>query len=570
MNAHRALLSVMTLVFATCLTACGGGGGGSSSAGNGLIDVTDENALTDALVVRFGEKLGRTTEGGLPTKTNTGSEPVITPVVENRTAANGETVDLDLQIDSSSTLGSLLVKVVGADNFLTINLLDEQRSKVSVSETLEIAIPDNITDGTFCVQIVAVDDAERVSEAEQTCIDVESTADDAPSFTASFFNDRAFYMSGIEGTALFDGEFIALFQYTFRGNGTATETWSPSEENSFSTSDTYEVDWEVDSTGKLITTDTDEDGRYVLELTPSAIASDSANFSWTLTFFDTSGNAVASDAGTGGMTAANTGLYNFLAGRTFDVSVPDSDIETLVLNSDGTGSIRFAPKEDNDFDQNDINNLHWQASQSDRLLYTEFAGDGYDRDETNCEEDPNVGCSLNPANAALDFISIDANSASFDFEVNSDDGSFTGSGSMTAAADEQSGGGGDVLQKLQGSWFFACSGGESDDGTPESFSGSWLFSGTDLTVTESLYEGNTTCSGQASADSPFTEEFTISIGQETVADDGNPATELDIFEEGVLTDLCIVRVEQDRFLLGCEGQEPRATTFNEGEFVREG
>ncbi len=572
MRFSSALPQTLALLVIAGLSACGGGGGGSGSGSeNGLIDVTNENALTDALVVRFGEKLGQKIEGDLPTKTTTGSEPVITPVAESRSAGNGDTVDIDLKIDSASPLGSLLLKVVGADSFLAINLLEETRNKVSLSERLAIGIPENITDGTFCVEIVAVDEEERVSEAERTCFDIESTADDGPVFTEAFFNDRAFYISGVEGTALFDGEFIELFQYTFRSDGTATETWSPSEENNFSTTDTYLVEWSIDEEGRLMTEDADDDGRYVFILTPSAISEDSANFAWSLTFFDNSGNAQASESGTGGMTAAAPDLYAFLADRLFDVNAPDSDIETWTFNADGTGSVRFAPNPDNDFDPNDINNFHWQALTADRMDYIEFGGDGYDREQTNCENDSNVDCELNPTDVEVTFTSIGVNAANFNLSARSDEGRFNFSGSMNAAGDgQQNGDSGNVLQELQGSWSFACSGGESDDGTPESFSGSWRFSGTGLTVTESLYEGNTTCSGQASADSPYTEEFTISVGQDTVAEDGGPATELDIFEAGVLTDLCIVRVEQDRFLLGCEGQAPRATTFNEGEFVREG
>ena len=428
------------------LTACGGGGGSGGDRENGLIAVSDKNALTDALVVRFGEKLGQKIEGDLPTKTDTGSEPVITPVAESRAAGNGDTVDIDLKIDSASPLGSLLLKVVGADSFLAINLLEETRNKVSLSERLAIGIPENITDGTFCVEIVAVDEEDRVSEAEQTCFDIESTADDGPVFTETFFNDRAFYISGIEGTALFDGEFIELFQYTFRSDGTATETWRPGEENNFSTTDTYLVEWSIDDEGSLITEDTDDDGRYVLVLTPSAIAEDSANFTWSLTFFDNNGNAQASDSGTGGMTAASPDLYAFLSDRVFDVTVSESDIENWTFNADGTGSVRFSPNPDNDFDANDVTNFQWQALTADRMDYIAFGGDGYDREQTNCEDDPFIDCELNPAEIEVTFTSIATNSASFNLDVRSDDGTFMGSGSMRIPGTEPQ------ARSLVGSW----------------------------------------------------------------------------------------------------------------------
>ncbi|MGB0211127.1 hypothetical protein [Algiphilus sp.] len=174
MHSIRLVVSAM-LVVSMGLSACGGGS--SSGSSGGLIDVTDDNAVSDALVVKFGSALGEKLAGDLPATTNTGSEPIINSASDSLAAVNGEKLSLGLQIDSASALTSLLVKVVGSDSLLAIDLSSASRRKVTTSGSLEIDIPSNISDGTFCIEIIATDDAERVSERARVCIDVESTAD---------------------------------------------------------------------------------------------------------------------------------------------------------------------------------------------------------------------------------------------------------------------------------------------------------------------------------------------------------------------------------------------------------
>ncbi|PXV69557.1 hypothetical protein C8D93_103131 [Sinimarinibacterium flocculans] len=121
--------------------------------------------------------------------------------------------------------------------------------------------------------------------------------------------------------------------------------------------------------------------------------------------------------------------------------------------------------------------------------------------------------------------------------------------------------GAQVVEALQGTWYLACNVGDG-----ESFSGSLEVSGNTITTTESLYL-NTDCSGSP-VDS-YQETLEFAVGAQAQASDGGDAFEIDItnLSEGG-TALCLIRVEQSRFLLGCGDESVRATVL-ENEFTRE-
>jgi len=69
---------------------------------------------------------------------------------------------------------------------------------------------------------------------------------------------------------------------------------------------------------------------------------------------------------------------NIYSGVSFSVSIVDSDITTLSFNENGTGSIKFSPNEDNDFDDNDVNTLSSWSFINGRLSFKEVPDDGDD------------------------------------------------------------------------------------------------------------------------------------------------------------------------------------------------
>lgn len=276
------------------------------------------------------------------------------------------------------------------------------------------------------------DDQVRAAGLDEEYLRLQT--DSSVKFTAAFISGRAFYFEGVEGTALFDGSFISLAQYVFSANGSATELWAPSDENEYDTRDVYtDLSWSIDSAGKLTTVDSEGDGEvYTFELTPSHVGANSAEFSWVLSVADASGTVLSSQSGNGSMSAADTSLYNFLAGRTFVPNVPASSMNRLVFNADGSGSIRYAPNENNEFNPNDVNYFHWQALSANRLEFVEFRGDGYDREQTGCEGNPQISCSLDPANWVFTLSNVTANAANIAVSVSSSDGNASDNGSMQA------------------------------------------------------------------------------------------------------------------------------------------
>lgn len=74
----------------------------------------------------------------------------------------------------------------------------------------------------------------------------------------------------------------------------------------------------------------------------------------------------------------NTGsklTADYLSGKTFNVSNGESDMERLVFNADGTGSVKFAANEDNDYDTDDINAISTWSVTNGVLSFTEVSGD---------------------------------------------------------------------------------------------------------------------------------------------------------------------------------------------------
>ncbi len=277
----------------------------------------------------------------------------------------------------------------------------------------------------------------------------------------------------------------------------------------------------------------------------------------------------------------------FVAGNTFSVST-DGDVEEFVFNSDGTGSVRFAPNPDNNFAEDDVNPITWSIDGNGRLLFTESdsGGDQY--------------------NWVLEATSISADIAAFNVNVTTQGESFSGSGTMqrvnpsapptpttapnptatpvptatpaatpapTAAATPTpttaptstpsttpsaiptpapTSSAQQVTQALQGSWDFGCSSGTSDTGSPESFIGVWVIDGTSIRNTESAWD-NAECDGSPRDTS--TESLSFSIGRSVTAADGQPAHEITVVNqtEQTTNDALIVRVSGDRFQLGDRG-----------------
>lgn len=335
-------IAVSTLAAASLIfSACGGGDSPDSSAG--LVDAADANAVTDVLRVRLGDLAGKLQEGELPAATQTGSEPVVSAEAAERAVLNGETVSLGLQIDTASALASLLLKVLGADDLFVIDVSGSGESKVTVAETLALDIPDNITDGTFCIAIVAIDDADRVSAAEQVCFNVESTADDAPP-------DPVAQLQGIWDVTECDRDGITSDSFKgsweFRGNTIrlieaqwGNSTCSGDPEDAYQEDLTYSIGQRIASdvdgdTYEFTATNLTEGGSF-----SSSIKIGQDQFELLAAFEDDITSTFVKRS-VSGVAFSNA----FLSGKTFDAifDANTGDTGTFQFNTNGTGEITFA------------------------------------------------------------------------------------------------------------------------------------------------------------------------------------------------------------------------------------
>lgn len=254
-------------------------------------------------------------------------------------------------------------------------------------------------------------------------------------FTSEFLAGRVFYLEVIDEAS---GTDDSVAQWVFNADGSGSVYFLPSDDNDFDTDDVNPISWAVTNQGVLEYTEFGSDGEeYRVTVTASAVDSNSALFSCTV---EEGGQTLFACAEDSSMTAADGTLYDFLAGRAFVPDIADGDIERLVFNQDGTGSIRFEPNPDNDFSNNDVNSIHWRAVSGNRLEFTEFGGDGHDRGQTNCENDQFIDCELAHYDFTFSFTEIGGSSATFNWELDyteynengavEETGSASGSGSM--------------------------------------------------------------------------------------------------------------------------------------------
>ena len=246
----------------------------------------------------------------------------------------------------------------------------------------------------------------------------EPTSSNPTGFSNAFVSGRAFYLD-------VPGSNVA--QLTFGSDGSGGILFSPDPDNSYSTGDVNSIAWLVASDGTLEVTEFGGDGDiYDIVFTPDEVTEDSATFSYTV-----AENGTPVGSASGSMQAADADLYAFLAGRAFTTGIPD--VERLSFDPEGTGSIRFAPSEFNDFDPNDVNGQQWEAVSANVLRFVEFGGDGFDRDETGCEINPQIDCELTYYEWELTFSQIGADTASLSYTVRVDGGVVeSGSGSLQA------------------------------------------------------------------------------------------------------------------------------------------
>lgn len=308
------------VLLSACLAACGGSS--DDDAAVMLVSASDADAVSKALVVTVGDVTANRTDGALPVQTNTGSEPTVSSSSASITAANDETVDVSISVSSASAVASLLQQVAGAGDYLSFDVSAVQ-AKATVTEstdfTVNVKVPENITDGVFCLDTVATDADSRVSAAFRICIDVESTIDDAPAGGAS--DDFSSLTPGTYVSQVQGDEEATQFIFEQGGSG----TWSYGQDEGGA------INWTVGSDGVLLIS-FDGGGTESYVLTAGTVESGSVRIEFSNEPSRSASWALATASGD------DVGFLPLTPG-TYDSQVEgDSSATRFVLNEGGSGT----------------------------------------------------------------------------------------------------------------------------------------------------------------------------------------------------------------------------------------
>ncbi|MBV61317.1 MAG: hypothetical protein CMH65_08460 [Nevskiales bacterium] len=284
-----------------------------------LVSPTDSNAVSASISVRIGETTATRIQGNLPAPSSTGNEPSVSASSNRVTAINGQTAAISINVSSISDVSAILQQVVGASEYFLVDL--STSAKADTAFTIEISIPENITDGQFCLDTAALDSDQAVSAPLRLCVQIESTADDSADTNGGF-------------TGLSAGTYLVQPG----GNGAATElvlNAGGTGTSQLGSEVPEDIDWAIDASGVLVTTFLDGSAaEYALtsgtassgEVLVTPTNEPSATGTWSLV-----------DNGTSAST------FSSVTPGTYASTVEgDSSATQIVLSAGGTGTVTFA------------------------------------------------------------------------------------------------------------------------------------------------------------------------------------------------------------------------------------
>ena len=142
--------------------------GGGDEPMEDQISITDPDAVTDAITIT-----GATVQAGDPPAPSTDPDaPVISQDSDEVISAQGQTLQLDLDVTSGDVAG-IYLQIPGADSYFDIPASAFTGGRLLQSDPgFGLEIPDNIEPGEFCVDLCVYDSETRVSNIVQVCITV--------------------------------------------------------------------------------------------------------------------------------------------------------------------------------------------------------------------------------------------------------------------------------------------------------------------------------------------------------------------------------------------------------------
>lgn len=134
---------------------------------NGPVDPSDSVRLSSALIVPNSNRV----QGAMPVSSNTSNQPQITRSEQSLaySPASQVLLPIDYQSPSGTNITEVVFSVVGANDYFSISTTNAGASGTIV---LPIDLPNDMSDGRFCVNIKLIDSNALVSSEQQVCVNI--------------------------------------------------------------------------------------------------------------------------------------------------------------------------------------------------------------------------------------------------------------------------------------------------------------------------------------------------------------------------------------------------------------
>lgn len=182
-----------TWVLCLTMAACGSGGDDSGST-TAPVDVSQPDAVAEALEVQVANGTATTQQGSLPAPSDDPDAPVASGLPSSLAAEPNGELTVAVTLSSNEEIRALLVQVTGAQSYTEIALAPVT-AKAERSFEISIQLP-NLTSGEFTIDIAAVDQSGRVSSPVRTTVTVENPDEIAQAMQGVWLNDCTASASG--------------------------------------------------------------------------------------------------------------------------------------------------------------------------------------------------------------------------------------------------------------------------------------------------------------------------------------------------------------------------------------
>ena len=162
-------LFILLMASTFLLAACGSESSGTGSSRENLVDPSDPNAISEALIIPGAVRI----EGNPPAATGAPDAPVVSGAGEIETLS-GDQALLELRYSSPTGYEKCYVQVIGADGFFEI---DVPSTVTEGTLQIPVNIPENVDSGAFDLYTCIAGANGFVSNAVATTVGVTYSGD---------------------------------------------------------------------------------------------------------------------------------------------------------------------------------------------------------------------------------------------------------------------------------------------------------------------------------------------------------------------------------------------------------